>query len=91
MEEIDQIRLEDLRTAVLNALYRRRHGAHRVDAICNIYLPPGMNTTRAEVETILADLVRFHWVDEAFEGERSSIKVYQISGAGITQVERRGK
>lgn len=91
MEELDQIRLEDLRAAVLNALYRRRHGAHRVDAIVTIYLPPGLGAKRNEVETVLADLERFHRVEWAFEEEHSSIKVWQITGEGITFVERRSK
>jgi len=87
----DEIRTDDLRHAVLTALYRRRHGAHRVDAIHTIYLPPGMTATRAEVETALADLARFHRAESAFEEEHSSVKVWQITGAGITHFERRGK
>jgi hypothetical protein len=73
---------------VLNALYRRRHGAHRVDAIVTIYLPPGLDTNRREVETALQDLERFHRVESAFEEPHSSIKVWQITGEGITFVER---
>ncbi|MBE7497125.1 MAG: hypothetical protein HS117_19460 [Verrucomicrobiaceae bacterium] len=92
METTDeQLRLEDLRAAVLTALYRRRHGAHRADSIANIFLPPGLNAKAREVEMVLADLERFHWVEAAFEAEHSSIKVWQITGAGITHVERRGK
>lgn len=87
----EQERLEDLRNTVLRTLYHRRHGAHRVDAIVNIYLPPGTGATRREVETALADLERFHWVESAFESDHSSIKVWQITGTGITHVERRGK
>ena len=87
----EQIRTEDIRSAVLNALYRRRHGAHRLDAIANIYMPPGLLASKREVEAALVDLERFHWIESAFEAERSSVKVYQISGDGITHVERRGK
>ena len=86
-----QIRQEDLRHAVLMALYRRRQGAHRVDAIHTIYLPPGINATRAEVVTALTDLERFHRVESAYEEEHGSIKVWQITGEGITFVERWAK
>ncbi len=86
-----QIRTEDIRSAVLSALYRRRHGAHRLDAIANIYMPPGIDATQQEIKTALTDLERFHWVESAFEADHSSVKVWQITGTGITHVERRGK
>ena len=82
-----QIRREDLRAAVLNALYARRKGAHRLDTIHTLFLRDS-DASRDEVETTLADLERMHFVQSAFEHDRSSIKVWQITGEGMTFKER---
>lgn len=83
----DQIKREDLRCAVISALYARRNGAHRLDTISTLFLRD-YPAKREEVETTLADLERMHLVESAFESSKSSIRVFQISGDGITWKER---
>jgi hypothetical protein len=82
-----QIRREDLRAAVLNALYARRNGAHRLDTIATLFLRD-TDARPYDVEVTLTDLERMHLVQSAFEHSHSSIKVFQITGEGITFKER---
>jgi len=82
-----QIRNEDCRLDVLNALYARRTGAHQADTIRTVFLRQ-RDYTLKEVETALSDLERRHHVEQIFENEFSSIPLWQITGAGITFKER---
>lgn len=90
MEDLDQIRKEDCRAEVLDALYHRKQGAHRFETILNVFLRR-TDYKRGEVEDALTTLERLHQVESAFESKDSSIKVWQITGEGIIAKERRGK
>lgn len=83
----DQIRSDDIRQDVLNALYLRRKGAHSADTIRTVFLS-SRDYTLDEVKTALSDLERLHLVEHVFEGLAESVKVWQITGAGITRKER---
>lgn len=84
----EQIRTEDCRWEVLEALYSRRQGAHQATTICTVFLSR-RDYTLKEVETALSDMQRFHWVTCAPEHPKSSIIVWQIDGDGIVEIERR--
>lgn len=90
MEELDQIRKEDCRAEVLDALYHRKQGAHRTATIHSVFLRRA-DYTLAEVQDALTTLERLHHVEHAFENKASSIEVWQITGEGILFKERRGK
>ena len=83
----DQMRTEDCRLDVLNALYARRTGAHEVGTIRTVYLR-NRDYTLDEVKTALSDLERLHYVEHAYESAVSSVVVWQIMGAGIVFKER---
>lgn len=83
----EQIRVEDCRLDVLNALYARRTGAHQADTIRTVFLR-NRDYTLAEVKTALSDLERLHHVERAFESAVSSVEVWQITGAGMVFKER---
>ncbi len=82
-----QIRTEDCRLDVLNALHARRTGAHEASTIRTVYLR-NRNYTLDEVETALSDLERMHLAEHAYESAISTVKVWQITGQGITFKER---
>lgn len=82
-----QIRTEDCRLDVLNALYARRTGAHQTDTIRTVFLRT-RDYTLEEVQTALNDLERFHYAQHAYESPHSAIMVWQITGEGITFKER---
>ena len=86
MEEA-QIRIEDCRLDVLNALYARRTGAHQADTIRTVFLRQ-RDYTLKEVETALSDLERRHHAEQIFENEFSALPLWQITGSGITFKER---
>lgn len=82
-----QIRTEDCRLDVLNALHARRTGAHQADTIRTVFLR-NRDYTLDEVKTALSDLERHHLAEHSYESGISSIEVWQITGAGITFKER---
>lgn len=82
-----QIRTEDCRLDVLNALYARRTGAHEASTIRTVYLR-NRDYTLEEVQAALSDLERMHLAESAFESAISAVKVWQITGAGLTFKER---
>lgn len=82
-----QIRIEDCRLDVLNALHARRQGAHQADTIRTVFLR-NRDYTLEEVKTALSDLERHHLVEASFESAISAVQVWQITGAGITFKER---
>lgn len=82
-----QIRTEDCRLDVLNALYARRTGAHQADTIRTVFLR-NRDYTLDEVKTALSDLERKHLAQHSYESEHSAIEVWQITGEGITFKER---
>jgi len=82
-----QIRTEDCRLDVLNALYARRTGAHQADTLRTVFLR-NRDYTLDEVQTALSDLERMHLVQSAPESRISAITVWQITGEGITFKER---
>lgn len=82
-----QIRTEDCRLDVLNALHARRTGAHQADTIRTVFLR-NRDYTLEEVKTALSDLERFHYAQRAYESPHSAIEVWQITGEGITFKER---
>jgi hypothetical protein len=86
MEEA-QIRIEDCRLDVLNALHARRQGAHQADTIRTVYLR-NRDYTLEEVKTALSDMERHHLVEHTYESAISSVEVWQITGQGITFKER---
>lgn len=90
MEDLDQIRKEDCRAEVLDALYHRKQGAHRADTIFSVFLRRS-DYKRDEVNDALTTLERQHLVESAFETTTSAVKVWQITGEGIIAKERRGK
>ena len=83
----EQIRTEDCRLDVLNALYARRTGAHQADTIRTVFLR-NRDYTLDEVKTALSDLERLHYAQQAYESPVSSMVVWQITGAGIVFKER---
>ena len=82
-----QVRTEDCRLDVLNALHARRQGAHQADTIRTVFLR-NRDYTLEEVKTALSDLERMHFVEKAYESEVSSVEVWQITGQGIVFKER---
>lgn len=82
-----QIRNEDCRLDVLNALHARRTGAHQADTIRTVFLRQ-RDYTLKEVETALSDLERRHHAEQIFENEFSPLPLWQITGQGITFKER---
>lgn len=82
----DQIRTEDGRLDVLNALYLRRTGAHEASTIATVFLAR-RDYTLKEVETWLEDLQRMGLVGFTYP-DHSAIKVWSITGPGITHKER---
>ncbi len=82
-----QVRTEDCRLDVLNALHARRQGAHQADTIRTVFLR-NRDYTLEEVKTALSDLERRHHAEHTYENEHSAVKLWQISGAGITFKER---
>lgn len=84
----DQIRLEDCRADVLQALYARRNGAHEASTIRTVFLR-NRDYTLKEVEGALNDLERFHDAERAFADPTSAVEVWKITGTGITKYERR--
>ncbi len=83
----EQMRLEDCRLDVLNALYARRQGAHEASTIRTVFLR-NRDYALAEVEAALSDLERRHHAEHSFENPHSAVKVWQITGAGTTFKER---
>jgi hypothetical protein len=83
----DQIRTEDGRLDVLNALYHRRTGAHQAETIRSVFLSNRGYALR-EVETWLADLKRYGYAEETHQGVAQAVQVWQITGAGITFKEK---
>jgi hypothetical protein len=83
----EQIRVEDCRLDVLNALYARRTGAHQADTIRTVFLR-NRDYSLDEVKTALSDLERLHHAERAFESAVSSVEVWQITGAGMVFKER---
>ena len=84
----EQIRREDCRCDVLNALYARRAGAHEATTIRTVFLR-NRDYTLGEIENALSDLERFHQVERAFASKHSAVEVWQITGDGLVEVERR--
>ncbi len=83
----DQVRTEDCRLDVLNALYARRTGAHEAGTIRTVFLR-NRDYTLEEVKTALSDLERHHLAEHTYESKVSSVEVWQITGEGITFKER---
>lgn len=86
----DQIRLDDCRHEVLNALYHRRTGAHSATTIRSVFLARSDYTLK-EVETALSDLERLHLAESAEAGMTGAEVVYQITGEGLKFKERGGR
>jgi hypothetical protein len=82
-----QIRTEDCRLDVLNALYARRQGAHQADTIRTVFLRT-RDYSLDEVKTALTDLELKGLASKGYESEHSAVQVWQITGAGITFKER---
>ncbi len=82
-----QIRIEDCRLDVLNALYTRRTGAHEADTIRTVHLRQ-RDYSLEEVKTALSDLERRHHAEQIFENEFSALPLWQITGEGIAFKER---
>ena len=82
-----QIRTEDCRLDVLNALHARRTGAHQADTIRTVFLR-NRDYSLDEVKTALAELERFHFAERMFESSVSAVEVWQITGAGMLFKER---
>jgi len=82
-----QVRTEDCRLDVLNALHARRQGAHQADTIRTVFLR-NRDYHLDEVKTALSDLERHHLVEHTYESKVSAIEVWQITGEGITFKER---
>ena len=78
-----QIRNEDCRLDVLNALHARRTGAHQADTIRTVFLRQ-RDYTLKEVETALSDLERRHHAEHQQAGARA-----QPAGPARQQVQRR--
>ncbi len=85
-----QIRIDDCRHAVLNALYLRRQGAHTAETIRTVFLSTH-DFSLDEVKTALADLERLHYVESADAGMTGAETVWQISGDGLRFKERGGR
>lgn len=84
----EQMRIEDCRTDVLNALHARRTGAHEATTIRTVFLRT-RDYSLTEVETALHELERFHFAERAFASPQSAVEVWQITGQGIVDVQRR--
>lgn len=82
-----QIRTEDCRLDVLNALHARRTGAHEADTIRTVFLR-NRDYTLDEVKTALSDLERRHHAEQVFENEFSANALWQITAQGMTFKER---
>jgi len=82
-----QIRIDDCRLEVLNALYHRRTGAHAAETLRSVYLS-NRDYSLEEVKTALSDMERLHLVESATVGMTGSEVVWQITGAGITHKEK---
>lgn len=78
----EQIRTEDGRLDVLNALYLRRAGAHAATTIRTVFLST-RDYTLPEVETWLKDLERLGYVSQERIGMTKANVVWQITGAGL--------
>lgn len=83
----EQLRLEDCRVEVLNALYARRTGAHEAATIRTVFIRNPY--TEPEIETALADLIRLDLVEEVFTGVAKTISAYQITAEGLRHKERK--
>jgi len=82
-----QIRLDDCRHAVLNALYLRRQGSHSAETIRTVFLSThGFDLD--EVQVALRDLERLHYVESADAGMTGAETVWQISGDGLKFKEK---
>jgi hypothetical protein len=81
-----QLRLEDCRVEVLNALYARRMGAHEAATIRTVFIRNPY--TEAEIQTAIADLIRLSLVEEIFTGVARTIPAYQITAEGLRHKER---
>lgn len=84
----EQIRLEDCRLEVLNALYARRTGAHAAATLRSVYLSRADYTLK-EVETALHDLKRLGYVEDLRAGTTGAEFVWQITGEGLRFKEQR--
>ena len=82
-----QIRTDDCRHEVLNALYARRRGAHEAETIKTVFLSRS-NYTLEEVQTALMDLERLHYAERADSGMTGSVTVWQITGDGLKFKEK---
>lgn len=83
----EQIRLEDCRVEVLNALYARRTGAHEAATIRTVFIRNPYS--QAEIDTALADLIRLSLVEEVFTGVAQTLSAYQITAEGLRFKERK--
>jgi len=84
----EQMRREDCRFDVLNALYARRTGAHEASTVCTVFLS-SRDYTLNEVREALVFWERSHFAERAFAHPASSAEVWQITGPGIVDLERR--
>ena len=82
----DQIRLDDCRLEVLNALYHRRTGSHAAHTIRSVYLSR-TDYSLAEVETALHDLERLHLAESGSAGLTGAEIVWKITGEGLKKKE----
>ncbi len=82
-----QIRIDDCRHAVLNALYLRRQGSHSAETIRTVFLS-SHDFELSEVKTALVDMERLHYVESADAGMTGAEQVWQISGDGLKFKEK---
>lgn len=83
----EQIRIDDCRHAVLNALYLRRQGAHTAETIRTVFLSTH-DFSLAEVKVALRDLERLHYAESADAGMTGAEQVWQITGDGLKFKEK---
>jgi hypothetical protein len=81
-----QVRREDCRTAVLQALYDRQQGAHEATTLRSVYLRR-QDWTVEEVEAALHFLKGLSLVDSMHEALGSTL-AWQITSQGILHIER---
>lgn len=82
----DQIRAEDCRLEVLTQLHARKTGAHEATTIRSVFLSR-RDYSQLEVDDALAALEGMGFVKSEFP-PHSAIKVWRITGDGITHKER---
>jgi hypothetical protein len=82
----EQIRAEDCRLEVLAALHARKTGAHEATTIKSVFLSRRDYTLR-EIEDALAAFESMGLIKSEYP-KHSAIKVWSITGDGITFKER---